>query len=56
MKRARFACCQHSRYRFLLVNGMRHAQCCRCQHTWLIVLGDRETDYLPVDLPGIACR
>lgn len=49
-------CCGHGNYAFLLVNGMRHARCQRCAHTWLVVLGDGDTDYLAADIPGIALR
>lgn len=48
--------CRHPTYDFALTCGSRHAVCRTCGHSWLIVLGDGDADYLPADLPGIALR
>ena len=51
--------CQHSRYSFILLNGVRHAQCQDCSGQWLIALGsggDGTTDMMANTLSGVAAR
>lgn len=48
--------CRHGAYGFALVGETRHAVCRACGHSWLIALGEGDTDYLPADLPGVALR
>jgi hypothetical protein len=51
-------CCQHSEYSYIAVQGVRHAQCCRCTQQWLVVLSGStgRTDEIPNSQPGVACR
>jgi len=47
----------HAAYGFILLDGIRYAQCCECGHRWLIVLRPYDnTDGLPAEMPGIALR
>jgi hypothetical protein len=46
--------CRHGAYEFALDGETRHAVCDTCGHSWLIALGEGDTDYLPADLPGVA--
>jgi hypothetical protein len=48
--------CRHGVYDFALACETRHAICRTCGHSWLIALGEGDTDYLPADLPGVALR
>ena len=50
------AICRHGGYEFALVAETRHAVCCTCGHSWLIAVGEGNTDSLPGDLPGVALR
>jgi len=57
MKQLRPPCCQHSRYSFVLLEGVRLAQCSACFHQWEIHLRPhRDTDGISADMPGIALR
>ena len=56
MMQLRPPCCGHPKYGFLLVSGVRHAQCSDCGHIWMVVLGTGYTDGLPGEMPGIALR
>jgi len=48
--------CGHGAYTFILLDGTRLARCSACGHTWAVMLGTGNTDYMPADLPGIAIR
>ena len=46
--------CRHGLYEFALDGETRHATCHTCGHSWLIALGDGDTDHMPADLPSVA--